>query len=412
LKGDGKTAIKFNVGRYVAADIYTQARNNNPVVRAVLTTTRNWTDINNNQIPDCDLTNSAAQSPATTGSIDNCGIISNLAFGQNNPNNTTYADDVNLGYGARSYNWQTSVTVDRQLRRNVSLGVGYFRTVWGGFQVAQNVAITPGFSDFSPFCVTAPLDSRLPNGGGYQVCGLYDANPGVVSKTQTVVSEAPGKNGNQKEIYNGFDVVFNVRLQHRINLNGGVNAGRTETDNCKILAQGYQFGFPVGSTLTPRTSAYCDVVPPWAASTQVKFSGAIPLPYDFTVAPVYQNLPAIPYTASATFTNAQVLASPSNPQGLSRNLASGANGTVTVNLIPPNSAYEKRIQQLDFRFARTFRIAGGKRLEPQFDIYNALNASPILAINSTYGTNGNSGWLTPTQILAGRLFKFGALLTF
>jgi hypothetical protein len=408
LKGDGRTAIKVNVGRYVAADIYTQARNNNPVVRAVLTTNRAWTDNNKDFIPDCDLTNPNAQSPTTTGSIDTCARISNLAFGLNNPNNTTYSNDVNLGYGARSNNWQTSVTVDRQLRSNISVGAGYYRTVWGGFQVSQNTAVTSGFADYTPYCVTAPADSRLPNGGGYEICGLYDVNPGKASQVVTLVSEAPAKNGNQKEIYNGFDIVLNVRLQHHININGGLNSGRTETDNCKILAKGMQFG----SGTTPRTTDYCDVKPPWKASTQVKFSGAIPLPYAFQVATTYQNLPAIPYTGTMTFTNAQVAASPSNPNGLPRDLSAGANATVNIPLIKPNSQYEKRIQQLDFRFSRTFKIAGGKRLEPQFDIYNALNASPILSVNNTYGTNGNSGWRTPQQILAGRLMKFGFNLTF
>ena len=56
----------------------------------------------------------------------------------------TYNPDVITGYGARSNNWQTSITVDQQLRHNISLGVGYFRTVWGGFAATQNVAVAPG----------------------------------------------------------------------------------------------------------------------------------------------------------------------------------------------------------------------------------------------------------------------------
>jgi hypothetical protein len=42
------------------------------------------------------------------------------------------------------------------------------------------------------------------------------------------------------------------------------------------------------------------------------------------------------------------------------------------------------------------------------DVYNALNASPLLSINTRYGPS----WLTPTEILAGRQFKFGAQLNF
>jgi hypothetical protein len=81
---------------------------------------------------------------------------------------------------------------------------------------------------------------------------------------------------------------------------------------------------------------------------------------------------------------------------------------VTVDLIPPMSQFEDRIQQLDFRFARVFRHAK-TRFEPEFDIYNALNASPILSVNSNYGT---AAWRMPTQILAGRLLKFGLRVTF
>ena len=151
----------------------------------------------------------------------------------------------------------------------------------------------------------------------------------------------------------------------------------------------------------PYSQAYCDVVPPWKASTQGKLSGVVPLPYEFAVAVTYQNLPGIPWYASNVFTNAQIA------PALGRPLAAGPNGTVTVPLLTPESHYEARIQQLDLRFSKSFRISG-KRLEPQFDVYNALNASPILSVNNSYGPN----WRIPTQILAGRLLKFGMQMTF
>ena len=69
--------------------------------------------------------------------------------------------------------------------------------------------------------------------------------------------------------------------------------------------------------------------------------------------------------------------------------------------------YEKRIRQLDFRFSRSFR-ARKARIEPEFDIYNFLNSSPVLAVNTTYG----AAFLRPTQILGGRLMKFGLQVTF
>jgi len=92
---------------------------------------------------------------------------------------------------------------------------------------------------------------------------------------------------------------------------------------------------------------------------------------------------------------------------LGRNLAAGARGTVTVDLIPPQTDFEGRINQVDFRVTKIVKL-GALRLQGMFDVYNAFNASPILAINSRYG----SSWLTPTNSLPGRLAKFGFQLDF
>jgi hypothetical protein len=226
-------------------------------------------------------------------------------------------------------------------------------------------------------------------------------------------------------VYNGFDFGVDVRLPRGFSVNSGLNIGRTEYNNCALnnspqtiftlagtwgawtAGNATLAGAPAATgstpgTVEPRTSAYCDVVPPWSADTQFKLSGTIPLPYQFYAGVTYQNLAGIPYYASAVFTNAQIAPS------LGRNLAAGANSTVTVDLIPPMSQFEDRIQQLDLRFAKTFRV-NRTRVEPEFDVYNLANASPILSVNSNYGT---AAWRTPTQILAGRLMKFGMKVTF
>src|SRR5262249_41264882 len=174
--------------------------------------------------------------------------------------------------------------------------VGYFRTVWGGFSASQNTALASGTADFQSFCVTAPLDSRLPDGGGYQICGLYDIVPTKFGQTTTVVATEPTENVNVSEVYNGFDAVLNIRLARRININGGVNTGRTVTDNCGLALSNLQFGL----ANIPHTEEYCHVAPPWSASTQLKFSGAFPLPYGFQVAATFQDLPGIADSALST----------------------------------------------------------------------------------------------------------------
>ena len=78
LFGNGKTAVKGSIGRYVVADGYTIARSVNPVQSSVNSTTRTWASSPSgtfNPFNDCDLTNPAANSkfPGQVG----CGAIAN-----------------------------------------------------------------------------------------------------------------------------------------------------------------------------------------------------------------------------------------------------------------------------------------------------------------------------------------------
>src|SRR5215475_949191 len=72
LFGDGKTAIKANVGKYVLGQalvlggLASQAGYN--IGTATTGVGRAWTDNNHNGVPDCDLTNPAAQGPTLGGS--------------------------------------------------------------------------------------------------------------------------------------------------------------------------------------------------------------------------------------------------------------------------------------------------------------------------------------------------------
>jgi hypothetical protein len=130
-------------------------------------TARTWNDANGNYVPDCDLRN-----PAANGE---CGGWSDLSFGQIRAGSTHRAADALGGYNLQDFNWQAAVQVQHELRRNVALNAGYFRTWYGNFLVTDNQATTP--ADYDPFCITVPSDQRLPGGGGNQICGLYDIKP-------------------------------------------------------------------------------------------------------------------------------------------------------------------------------------------------------------------------------------------
>jgi hypothetical protein len=260
------------------------------------------------------------------------------------------------------------------------VNLGYFRRWYGNFLATDNLNLTP--SDYTTYCATAPVDSRLPSGGGYSVCGLYDANR-IVAQNNVITL---AKNfGDQSEIYNGVDFSLNMRLPQGVIVQGGTGTGHVATNNCFVLD-------------SPQQMLNCDVTPPF--QTQVKVLGVYPLPWwGLQTSATFQSLPGPEITASRSYSSAEVSAV------LGRNLTSG---TANVPLIKPGTMYADRLNQVDFRASKSFRVRQGRRIQANIDLYNLFNVSPVLALNTTYGTS----WQQPLQILQGRLLKFGVQLDF
>ncbi len=399
LFGTGRTALKASLGHYPDRVIQASA---NPAVNLTRTTSRNWTD-NGNYRPDCDLLN-----PAANGE---CGAWSNLNFGKANAE-TRYAPDAQSGFNNQFRNWQGSVSVQHELRPGLGLNVGYFRTWYGGFLTTDNHLTTA--ADYDPFCITVPTDSRLPN-SGQRLCGLYDVKPGAFGLVDNLVTQT-SHYGNATQVYNGVDVTLNARYGQGGQFSGGLSLGRTTTNNCyqngdaSLTAQVFPgvLVLPAASTVS-RTEEFCNVAPPWSQATQVKFMAVYPLPWHIQTSAIYQNSSGIPITASYVATNAEILPS------LGRNLGScrGAvtcTANLTVELIPPNSVFEPRLQQVDLRFSRLFQF-GARKLRGDVDIYNLLNASNVLNMNTTYSPPGGV-WQDVTQILGGRLVRLGLQVEF
>ena len=393
--GTGKTALKAGIGRYVEADRYYTQRDNNPVQTSVNTTTRTWTDLNQNLLPDCDLAN-----PLANGE---CRQVANLNFGKTNPAAATFASDVLTGLSVRPYMWQMSLGIQHQVWQGVAAEFGYFRTWYGNWRATENVAVTP--ADYDYYTFVAPIDPRLPNGGGYPVPGLYDVKPAKFGQVTSVTSQSSNY-GRQSEVYNGFDFLVNARLSRGM-VSGGLNIGRQIFDNCDVRLTRPNVGQALNTAAVflnttnfndwPLTTAFCNGARPW--DKQLKFQGMFTLGWGLQTSATYQNLPGIAIFSTMTASAAQVA------PYLGRIPSSG--GTTRIELIEPYTQFEDRITQLDWRLSKVFRM-GTTRVEPILDVYNVLNSSSILTINTTYGPT----WLRPTEVLLGRAVKIGAQIIF
>ena len=386
VSGDGKTAIKAAAGRYVGSTGGAFPAQMNPANAISTRTIRQWNDVNNDFFPNGDPSN-----PLANGEL---GPSDNPLFGS--PVITRFFDN-DMVLKNRPNTWQVSAGVERELRDNLRVAATYFRTAHFNQTVNDNEVLTP--ADHDPYCVTVPTNSALP-GGGNRLCGFANVSFEGFRRAPRTLTRYEKTFGDQTEVFNGMDIEINARFNNGARLQGGTSFGKTVNDRCFVVD-------------SPQELYQCRVVTGLAANSQIKFSGSYPLPLGIALSAVYQNLAGPEVRALATFTNAQIAPS------LGRNLSSCAtptgacNATVTLDVFENrNSRFEGRTNMLDFRVMKDFSHGLGRaRVRATLDLYNALNAAPILQVNNNYGTTG-AGWSRPIAILSGRLVKLGAQFTF
>jgi hypothetical protein len=309
----------------------------------------------------------------------------NANFGKPVPG-AVYDPDLMRGWGRREYNWEFSAGVQREILRRVSTEVAYFRRWYGNFIVNDDLSLAA--ADFDRFSIAAPQDSRLPGGGGYTIGDLYNLKPAKFGTPANLFVTRAGNYGKQLDHWNGFDFTVNARAQGGLLLQGGLSTGRASVDTCAIRAQ-----LPE----TAVTNPYCATQENFL--TQVKALASYATKYDVVVSAAFQSIPGPEIAATYNAPNAVVAPS------LGRSLSGGV-ANVPVNLVTPGTMYGERLNQLDLRVTKLFRM-GRYRTRANFDVYNAGNADTVLTQNNNYGA-----WLRPTSILTARLFKVSGQFEF
>ena len=303
------------------------------------------------------------------------------------------------GWGVRPNDHEINFGMAYSITHSLALDGQYTDHWFGNFFATQNRA-NPA-ANYDSYCVTVPADPRLPDGGGNQICQLYDLNPSRFSSlADNYVTEAKHF-GQMSDRFRGVDLNATARLARGGQLSGGISFGNEVTDVCDVIG----LASPGSSTSSagdlPAGQGYpstrwCHTSPPFFQPT-LKANGAYPLPwYGISVSATVQSRPGPAISA--------LWAAPNSATTLGRPFNVGT--TANVQLIEPGTTYGERVHQVDLRFGKNFKV-DRTRIRASVDLYNALNASAILTQNTTYSTT-NSAWLRPTAIMPGRLVKFGA----
>jgi hypothetical protein len=403
LFGNGKTAVKFNIGKYLTA---LTASNSDldlhPLIRTNLSTTRLWNDANGDFVPNCDL--------RATGANGECSAMDNQNFGRE-VFTKTFDPDLIHGWGKRTYNWEMGLSVQHELLPRVGLTVGYFRRSFGNFYTANNRLTTT--ADYTPFSIPIPVDPRLPNGGGGTVSGLYNLVPGKVGQ-EDLYSQLSENFGEMTENWHGIDTSVNARLRNGLTVQGGTSTGRRLQDNCDVraaLPETYSWQSTtavqttrVNDSIGALANPWCRVEEPFLTSFRGLATYIVPK-VDVNLSMTWRSDPGPQLEANYVVSSA--IAQPS----LGRPLSSG---NVTVNLVEPGTLYGARINNLDMRVAKILRF-GGTRTQLGMDIYNLFNNDVVTTYNNGYtapAAGRGSIWLTPQTILPARYIRLNLQVDF
>jgi len=388
LFGNGKTAVRTSLNKYLNGQTLNALGSTpNPILTLVNSASRSWTDANGNFVADCDLTSALANGE--------CGLMT-ANFGKSVPG-ATYDPALLTGWGHRNSNWEFATGVQHQILPRLAVDVAYYRRWFANFQATDNLNLSP--ADFDTYSITAPLDPRLPGGGGYLINNLHDVSVAKASVAQANYNTLASNYGKQTDHWNGVDINVNARF-NSLTVSGGVSTGKTTTDNCEIVAKLPEMftNQVINATNQVQSSDYCHQEEPFITDTKVQAIYRVPK-IDVQVAGTVSNVPGPNILANYTATNALIQPS------LGRPLSASAANKV-INLVVPLDMYGERLTQIDMRFSKIFRF-GSRRLSAGIDVYNLLNQDTAVAQSNTYGN-----WQQPQQIIMARFLKLSGTLDF
>jgi hypothetical protein len=406
LFGNGKTALKASFGRYQRPDVSAFSNQFNPVALAF--ENRNWAD-----------TDRSGLNLPTNGD----GIAQdNEIAPSGNPNFgkiTSRSLDPNF---AREYNQQFSAGIQHELRPGMAVTFNWYRRLLYNTQFSDDFSVNAIYqganANWSPVSIVNPLNG--------ETITAFQINQNKFGVTPDIHLSTFTDTGTRRNVYNGFELGTNARLPRRTLLFAGWTFERTVDVACN-------------STDNPNTFRFCDqsgnaLLGEPAVSIpylhEFKVNGNLPLWYGFEVSASWQSYAGSLKAAAGGLSWSVSRGSTRYPSDCAvPGCTPGAivlpsrfagDPAITVQLAAPGTRYQPRWNQLDFTLRRTFKF-GAKQLQAQVNLFNALNANPVLTEGTALGSNvsiapflssdPNSGG-TPLSILQPRIIQLGAQIRF
>jgi uncharacterized protein (DUF2141 family) len=353
LFGHGRTALKGTVGKYTQQEATGFSNTYNPSVSS--NDIRTWRDLNGDDI---------AQE-------DEIGAPTNATFGirrNRNPDPDT----------KRPYQVLYNVGLQHQIGSGLSVSANYYRRDYYRIIWTENLAVpVAGWShEYTPVIIADPR-------GNGQTITIYNINPAFAGR----VNELDTNSKNNSRTYNGVDLTFNARLRNGATLLGGTSTGKLHAVTCDVA--------------DPNMRRGCDAEQPFR--TQFKVTGTYPLPHAFRFSAVFQSMPGVLETRTASndgdvwidyVVNRAIVPSLTLAQA-------------TTRLNEPGKDFLDRDNQLDLSISRDFRFTRFV-LKPQLDLFNLFNASPVTNQVTTFGSQLGQ----PLTVLPGRLLRFGIRMNY
>lgn len=384
LFGDGKTAIKFSVNKYMEQYTYGLAQSYNPM--AFTSASLPWTDPNGNGI-------------AEDSELDFARLPTNFgARALNTP-------DPDL---KRPWNLLATVEGQRELLTGLAVGGGWYRRSSKNQFLTQNTLRR--LSDYSPLTIVNPLDG-LP----ITVYNLNSAS--LVSQVANLDTNDPA----HSIVYSGYEVSFRAKLWDRTQFFGGWTSERTVDVNCSSPDNPNSFRFCNQDGLDRESGV--TITTPYVQ--EMKIAGSHSLPYGFRVSGSLKSSAGsgFSYDVPVSWVLTRSTRYPNSTE-LSRLGISGVctgcealagqlvaptliQASQTVRLNPPGTRLKERVNLFDMTVAKQFGLGAGQ-FEVRMDVFNLLNADTIIAQNTNFGIS----YGTPTTVLDGRYVQVAAHLKF